>query len=184
MFIISFEIDVVTPKRFPKPRDVSSPTVAEQVEPVSIGTEPLQKIHTPKATPIKQKPTVSKHGNKRVKRSQTVAKVNLQDILHAFHIEKNPIVQYEDIDEGGRKLKKGKTAKNLEFVGDDAGFMFQARKPMTRHAIKVLESNKEAQKVSETVHPPSSIIDLSSLAKEDLVMKQRREKRKSLKSKR
>ena len=53
-------------------------------------------------------------------------------------------MQDEDVEDGGTKLKKGKIAKKLEFVGDDAGFMFQAIKPMTRHVRKVLESIKEA----------------------------------------
>ena len=95
-----------------------------------------------------------------------MAKGNLEDIFHAIDIEETPIVQAEDIDEGGRKLKKGKKAKKLDFSGDDAGFMFQARKPLTRHARKVLESSKETQKVSETVQPSPSIIYLSSLTKE------------------
>ena len=38
---------------------------------------------------------------------------NLEDILHAIDIEETPIVQAEDIDEGGRKLKKAKIAKKL-----------------------------------------------------------------------
>ena len=80
-----------------------------------------------------------------------MAKGNLEDILHAIDIEETPIVQDGDIDDGGRKIKKGKTSKKLEFAGDDVGFMFQARNPMKRHVRKVLESNKEAQKVSEIV---------------------------------
>ena len=138
----------------------------------------MQKADTPKVTPAKQKPTVSQKGSKRVTRSQTVAKGNLEDIFHAIDIEETPIVQAEYIDEGGRKLKKAKIAKKLEFVGEYVGFMFQARKPMTRHAKKVLESNKEAQKVIETVQPPPSIIDLSSPAKEDLVIRKKKGKEK------
>ena len=87
----------------------------------------------------KQEPIVSKNGSKRIIRSQTVAKGNLEDILHAIDIEETPIVQAEDIDEGGKKLKKAKSTKKLEFEGEDASFMFQARKPMTRHARKLLE---------------------------------------------
>ena len=121
---------------------------------------------------------VSKHGIKRVNKSQTVVKGNLEDILHAIDIEETSIFQAEDIDEGGRKLKKGKTAKKLEFAGDDVGFMFQPRKPMTRHTKKVMESSKEAQKVSETTQPPPSIVDLSSPEKEELVMKQKKGKEK------
>ena len=144
---------------------------------MGIEAEPLQKIDTPKTSPAKQKQTVSKKGSKRVTRSQTVAKGNLEDILHAIYIEETRIVQVEDIEDGGRKMKKGKTAKKLEFAGDDAGFIFQPRKPMTRHAIKVMESSKEIEKVSETAQPPS-IIDLSSPAKEELVIKQRKGKEK------
>ena len=96
-----------------------------------------------------------------------MAKGNLEDILHDIDIKETPIVQDEDIYEGGKKLEKAKSAKKLEFEGEDAGFMFQARKPMTGHARKVLESSKEAQKVTETIQPPPSIIDLSSPAKED-----------------
>ena len=98
--------------------------------------------------------------------------------MHSIDIEETPIVQVEDIDEGGRKLKKGKIAKKLELAGDDDGLMFQARKPMNRHARKVLESIKEAQKVSETTQPPPSIIDLSSPAKEDLVINKNKGKEK------
>jgi len=56
--------------------------------------------------------------------------------------------------------------------------MFQARKPMLRHAKKVLEISKEAQKVTETVRPPPNIIYLSSPAKEETVIKQRKGKEK------
>ena len=128
-------------------------------------TEKLQSFDTPIVPPIKQnsikpakqKQYVSKQDNKRITRSQTVdledkivavedkkmAKRNLEDILHAIDIEETPIVQAEDIDEGGQKLKKAKSTKKLEFEGEDGGFIFQARNPMTRHARKHLESNKE-----------------------------------------
>ena len=98
--------------------------------------------------------------------------------MHAIYIEETPIVQAKDIEYRGRNLKKGKTTKKLEFAGDDAGFMFQLRKPMTRHARKVMESNKETHKVSETSQPPPSIIDLSSPTKEDLIIKQKKGKEK------
>ena len=51
---------------------------------------------------------MSKHGSKRITRSQKMAKVNLEDILHAIDIEETPIVQAKDIDEGGKKIKKAK----------------------------------------------------------------------------
>ena len=99
-----YEVDDVTPKRVPKSRDISSPTVAKKLEPVSMETDLLQKVDTPKATPAKQKPTMRKHASKRVTRSQTVARGNLEDILHAIDIEETPIVQDKYIDEEGRKL--------------------------------------------------------------------------------
>ena len=107
-----------------------------------------------------------------------MVKGNLEDILHAIDIEETPIVQAEDVEDGGRKLKKGKIAKKLEFAGDDVGFMFQPRNPMTKHARKVMETSKETQKISETTQPPPSIIDLSSPAKEELVIKQNKGKEK------
>lgn len=141
----------------------------------------MQKIDTPKSSPAKQKQTVSKQGSKRVTRSQTVAKGNLEDILHAIDIEEIPIVQAKDIEDGGRKLKKGKTRKKLEFADDDVGFIYQPRKPMTKHARKVMESSKETEKINETAQPPS-IIDISSPAKEELVINKERVKRKLLKN--
>ena len=45
-------------------------------------------------------------------------------------------------EEGSSRIPK--TVTKLEYVGEDVGFMFQARKPMTRHARKVLERKKEA----------------------------------------
>ena len=46
---------------------------------------------------------------------RVVAKGDLEEILHAIDIEETPIVQAEDIEEGGQKLKKAKFAKKLEF---------------------------------------------------------------------
>ena len=62
LFMSGYEIDVVTPKKDSKPRNISSPTVAEEVEegnissplePVSMEANPLQNIDTPKTTPTK-----------------------------------------------------------------------------------------------------------------------------------
>ena len=189
LFVSGFEMDTVTPIRTPKPRRLPSPLVAEQSEPVGadqsepvmMETKQLQRFDTPTVSPSKHKSTmskpakqeqvVSKQGSKRITRGQTVAledktvaKGNLEDILHAIDIEETPIVQVEDIDEGGQKLKKAKSAKKLEFEGEDAGFMFQARKPMTRHARKLLESSKEVLPITDTIKPSQDIIDLSSPA--------------------
>lgn len=104
LFVSGFEVDAITPKRTPKPRGITSPSVVEQSEPVGpeqsepiiLETEQLQKLHTPIVSPTKQKltmrkptkkePTVSKHDRKRITRSQTVAKGNLEDFLHAIDI--------------------------------------------------------------------------------------------------
>ena len=91
----------------------------------------MQSFDTPIVPPVKQEKNVRKNGSKRITRSQIVSKGNLEDILHAIDIEETPIVQAKDIDEGVKKLKKAKSAKKLEFEGEDASFMFQARKPMT-----------------------------------------------------
>ena len=142
--------------------------------------------------PTKQKQAVSKQGTKRMTRSQTVsleekkmvvedrevAKGNLEDILHAIDIEKVPIVQAKDIEEGGQKLKKAKSAKKLEFEGEDAGFMFQARKPMKRHARKLLESSKEVHPPTNAINPPQNIIYLSSPTDKYTVSKSKKGKEK------
>ena len=91
-----------------------------------------------------------------------VTKGNLEDILHAIDIEETPIVQAEFIGKDEHKLKKAKSAKKLEFLGEDATFIFQARKPMTRHAMKLKEGNKEVQKPTETPKAPKEVVDLSS----------------------
>ena len=50
LFMSGYEIDIVTPKKYSKPRNISSPTVAEEaeegnrlspLEPVSMEAEPL-----------------------------------------------------------------------------------------------------------------------------------------------
>ena len=97
--------------------------------------------------------------------------------MHTIDFEESPFVQVVDIEDGGRKLKKGKTAKKLDFAGDDALFIFQPRKPTTRHE-KAMES-KETEKINEATQP-TSIIDLSSPAKEELVIKQRKGKEKMI----
>ena len=74
-------------------------------------------------------------------------------------------------------MKKAKSAKILEFEGEDAGFLFQARNPMTRHARKLIESRKEAQIPSS----PKQIVDLSSPIVKDTIRKSKRGKEKVIK---
>ena len=118
----------------------------------------------------------SKQGSKRITRSQTLAKGNLEDILHAIDIEESPIVQAEDIEDGGRKLEKGKTAKKLDFASDDVGFIFQPRKAMTKHAKNSME-RKKIEKINEATQP-TSIIGLFPSTKEEVVIKKRKGKEK------
>ena len=56
--------------------------------------------------------------------------------------------------------------------------MFQARKPMTRHARKLMEGSKEVQKPTETAKSPKEIIDLSSPTVKDTINKLKRGKEK------
>ena len=71
LYMSGFEIDVVTHKKASKPRNISSPDVVEEeegnrsapLEPLSMEAEPLQKIETPKTSPVKQKHRVNKQGN-------------------------------------------------------------------------------------------------------------------------
>ena len=75
-------------------------------------------------------------------------------------------------------MKKGKTAKKLDFAGDDASFIFQPRKPMTRHENKAMES-KNTEKISEAAQP-IKIIYLSPSAKKEMVIRQRKGKEKRI----
>ena len=133
----------------------------------------MQKTDTPKTIPVKYKQIVNKQGSNTVPRCRTIAKGNLEDILHAIYIEESPIFQAKDIEYRRRKMKKCKNAKKLDFLGDDTGFIFQPRKTLTRHTRKVMESSKETDKINEVSSRPPSIIYLSSPAKEELVIKQR-----------
>ena len=45
LFISGFEIDAITPKRTPKPRDIPLPSMAEQVKPVIMEEELLEYIN-------------------------------------------------------------------------------------------------------------------------------------------
>ena len=43
--------------------------------------------------------------------------------------------------------KKVKSAKKLEFEGENVAFVFQARKPLTRHTKNLKENSKEVKKL-------------------------------------
>ena len=91
-------------------------------------------------------------------------KGNLDDILHAIDIEETPIVQDEFIGEDEHRQKKAKSTKKLEFEVEDAAFIFQARKHVTRHAKKLKEGSKEVQKPIEKAKASEEVVDLSSPA--------------------
>ena len=91
-----------------------------------------------------------------------VIKGNLDDILHAIYIEETPIVQADFIRVDEHKQKGVKLAKKLEFEGENASFIFQERKPLSRHAKKLKEGNKEVHETIEIVKDPEEVVDLSS----------------------
>ena len=55
-----------------------------------------------------------------------------------------------------------KSAKKLEFEGENATFVFQARKPLTRHEKKLQEGSKDIQVTIEATKVPEEVVDLSS----------------------
>ena len=55
-----------------------------------------------------------------------------------------------------------KSAKKLEFEGENAAFVFQARKPLTRHEKRLQEGSKDIQVTIEAAKVPEEVVDLSS----------------------
>ena len=111
---------------------------------MDVETKPIQEAEIPQPSPTSNKHNISKHGSRRITRSQTIRKGNIEDILKAIDIEETPIFRSEDIEDDKKKKKKGKTVKNINFVGEDAGFLFQLRKPLTRLQLAkgVMENDK------------------------------------------
>ena len=88
-----YEVDAVTPKKVSKPKITPSLVVIEEidekgrkflVEPMDIEVEPLQETDIPQLAPAKRKRKISKHGSRRITRSQTISKGNIEDILQAI----------------------------------------------------------------------------------------------------
>lgn len=75
-------------------------------------------------------------------------------------------------------MKKGKIVKKLDFAGEDASFIFQPWKPMTRFAKKSMEI-KMTEKVIEAMQP-YKIIDLSPTTAEEVFLGQRKGKEKMI----
>lgn len=137
LFLDGYEVDSVTPKENPKPKATPSnkndkyPFMTEGVneeeaepilEPMDFETEPIQEAEIPQPSSTSNKQKISKHGSRRITRSQTIGKGNLEDILQAIDIEETPVVKAEDIEDDKKKKKKGKIVKKLDFVGEDASF--------------------------------------------------------------
>ena len=66
--------------------------------------------------------------------------------------------------------------RSLEFEGENAAFIFQARKPLTRHAKKLKESSKAVQETIEIVKVPEEVVDLSSPTMEHATIRIMKEK--------
>ena len=59
----------------------------------------------------------------------------------------------------------------MDFEGENAAFVFQARKPLTRHEKKLQESSKDIQVTIEAAKTHEKVIDLSSSIVEHAVNK-------------
>ena len=70
-----------------------------------------------------------------------------------------------------RKKKKIKSAKKLDFEGENETFVLQARKPVTKHENKLQGSIKHTQVTIELAKAPEKVIDLSSPIVEHAVNK-------------
>ena len=77
-------------------------------------------------------------------------------------------------DKGSKKKNKGFTAKKHDFSGEDAGFMFQPRKPLTRLQLsKGVMASKKTEIIDKGKQPMAEdIIDLSP-AKEYIIMQRK-----------
>ena len=102
LFFSGYELDSVTPKKAPKPKATSSPAATEGVneeetepilEPMDVETKPIPEVVIPQPLPIRNKQKISKHGSKRITRSQKIGKGNLEDILQAIDIEETSIIR-------------------------------------------------------------------------------------------
>ena len=144
---------------------------------MDIKIEPIQEAKIPQPSPTSNKQKISKHDHRRITRSQTVGKGNLEDILEALDIEETPVVRVEDI-EGDKKKKKGKTVKKLAFAGEDVGFIFQPRKPLTRLQLaKGVMANKKTGDTNKGKQPiTEDIVDLSPVAEAVIVQRKGKEK--------
>ena len=79
------------------------------------------------------------------------------------------MVKVVDI-KGRKKKNKGLASKKLDFSGEDAGFVFKPRKPLTRLQLaKGAMANKKIEVTEKGKQPMTEdIIDLSP-AKEEII---------------
>ena len=87
------------------------------------------------------------------------------------------MVKVVDI-KGRKKKKKGITPKKLDFSGEDVGFMFQPRKPLTRLQLaKGVMASKRNEVIDKGNQPiVEDIIDLSLLKEEIILQRKGKEK--------
>ena len=118
----------MTPKKTSKPKATSSTAMTEGVneeeaepilEPMNVEAKPIQEEEIPQPSPTSNKKNISKHGSRRITRSQTIGKGNLEDNFQEIDIEETPIVRAERIEGDKKKKQKGRTVKTLYFVGED-----------------------------------------------------------------
>ena len=131
-------------------------------EPMEVEMEHLHNTILPQATPSSSKPKPSKKSHGRITRSQIVGKGNLEDSLQAIDIEETLVVKVVEV-KGGKKKKKGLTAKKLDFSSEDAGFVFKPRNPRTMLKLaKVTKVEKKTKEIEKGKQPMvEDSIDLS-----------------------
>ena len=80
-------------------------------------------------------------------------------------------MQTDFIEVNEPKQREIKSTKKLDFEGENAAFVFQARKPLTKHENKLQERIKYIQVTIEVAKAPEKVIDLSSPIVEHAVNK-------------
>lgn len=131
-------------------------------EPMEVEMEHLQKKEIPQPTHSSNKPKPCKKSHGRITRSQAVGKGNLDDILQEIDIEETPVVKVVQV-KGGKKKKKGPTAKKIKFSTEDAGFIFKPRNPLSRLQLaKGIKADKKPKEIEKVKQPMvEEIIELS-----------------------
>ena len=108
LFLSGYEVYLVTPKKTPNPKatpsnkndkstagkkGVNEEEIEPIIEPMDIETEPIQEAEIPQSSPTSNKQKTSKHGHRRLTRSQKIGKGNIEDILQAIYNEETLVVR-------------------------------------------------------------------------------------------